>query len=65
MVVGVVMSKTGLPLAHEVFAGNKNEVTCFKEMIETLMVKYGIKKDRKISWRLNVGTNKLGLVGTF
>lgn len=27
--------------------------------------KYSIRKKRKISWKLNVGTNRVGLVGTF
>ena len=44
VVVGVVMSKEGIPLAHEVFAGNKNDVTCFKELIENLILKFNIKK---------------------
>jgi transposase len=44
VVVGVVMSKEGIPLAHEVFAGNKNDVTCFKELIEKLTSKFNIKK---------------------
>lgn len=44
VVVGVVMSKEGIPLAHEVFAGNKNDVTCFKEVITKLTLKFGIKK---------------------
>jgi transposase len=44
VVVGVVMSKDGIPLAHEVFSGNKNDVTCFKELIDKLICKFGIKK---------------------
>ena len=44
VVIGVVMNKDGIPLAHEVFAGNKNDVTCFKELIEKLTSKFNIKK---------------------
>jgi transposase len=44
VVVGVIMNKDGIPLAHEVFAGNTNDVTCFKEIIESLISKYGIKR---------------------
>ena len=34
IVVGIIMSKQGIPLGHEVFEGNKNDVTCFKEIID-------------------------------
>ncbi len=44
VVIGVVMNKNGIPLAHEVFAGNKNDVTCFKELIKKLTSKFNIKK---------------------
>ena len=44
VVIGVVMNKHGVPLAQEVFAGNKNDVTCFKEIINSLVSKYNIKK---------------------
>lgn len=42
VVVGVLMSKDGIPLAHEVFSGNTNDVTCFKEIITQLKEKYSI-----------------------
>ena len=35
VVIGVIMNKAGIPLAHEVFAGNKNDVSCIKEVVET------------------------------
>lgn len=44
IVVGVMMSKDGIPLAHEVFAGNTNDVTCFKEVIDQLASKFKIGK---------------------
>ena len=44
VVIGVVMDKHGIPLTHEVFAGNKNDVTCFKELINKLISKFNIKK---------------------
>ncbi len=44
IVVGVLMSQDGIPLGHETFAGNQNDVTCFKIMIEKMVTKYGIKK---------------------
>lgn len=44
IVVGVLMSENGIPLGHETFAGNKNDVTCFKEMVEKMITKYSIKR---------------------
>jgi len=44
VVIGVVMSKDGIPLAHEVFAGNKNDVTCFKEIIDKISKKFHVDK---------------------
>jgi hypothetical protein len=42
IVVGVMMSKEGVPLGHEVFAGNKNDVTCFKEIVAKIADKFAI-----------------------
>lgn len=44
VIVGVLMSKEGIPLGHEVFEGNKNDVTCFKEMLEKVSTKFKIGK---------------------
>lgn len=44
IVVGVLMSKEGIPLAHEVFPGNTNDVSCFKEIITQVSKKYPIGK---------------------
>lgn len=44
VVVGVLMSKDGIPLGHEVFSGNTNDVTCFAEVIEQIKKKYGLAK---------------------
>ena len=44
IVIGVLMSEDGVPLGHETFAGNCNDVTCFKEMIGKAVEKYGIEK---------------------
>ena len=46
IVVGVIMSKQGIPLGHEVFEGNRNDVTCFSEIINQVSGKY--KVDRVI-----------------
>ncbi len=42
IVVGVLMSKDGIPLAHEVFSGNTNDVKCFSKVITQLKEKYCI-----------------------
>jgi transposase len=44
IVVGVMMSKDGIPLAHEVFSGNTNDVSCFSQVIDQLAGKYKIGK---------------------
>jgi len=44
VVVGVIMSKEGVPLGHEVFAGNKNDVTCFKEIVDKISNKFEVDK---------------------
>jgi transposase len=42
VVVGVLMSKDGIPLGHEVFSGNINDVSCFSEIIGQIKTKYGL-----------------------
>jgi len=44
IVVGVLMSKDGFPLAHEVFSGNTNDVSCFQQVIDQLASKFKVKK---------------------
>jgi len=44
IVVGVMMSKDGIPLAHEVFAGNTNDVSCFRQVIDQLASKFKVGK---------------------
>jgi len=44
IVVGVLMSKEGIPLGHEVFAGNNNDVTCFKKIIGKIAEKFNVDK---------------------
>ncbi len=39
--IGLVASKEGLPLAFEVFDGNRTDVTTVEEMVETMATKYG------------------------
>lgn len=63
VVVGVLMSKDGIPLGHEVFSGNTNDVTCFSKIIDQLRHKYQISKvavvgDRGMISKKNIGDLK-------
>ena len=44
VVVGVIMSKEGIPLGHEVWSGNTNDVKCFGTVIEDLKKKYSLPR---------------------
>ena len=39
--IGLVTTREGLPLAFEIFDGNRSDVTTPKEMVETMETKYG------------------------
>lgn len=39
--IGLVVSRCGMPLGYEVFAGNRNDVTTVEEIIETMERRYG------------------------
>lgn len=39
--IAMVVSRSGLPLGYEVFAGNRSDVTTVEEMVETMESKYG------------------------
>jgi transposase len=43
--IGLVVSKCGMPLGYEVFAGNRTDVTTLQEIVETMERRYG-KADR-------------------
>ena len=43
--IALVVSRGGLPLGYEVFAGNRSDVTTVEEMVQTMETKYG-KADR-------------------
>lgn len=42
--IGLVVDRTGFPLAHEVFAGNRADVTTVEEIVEGLEARYGKAK---------------------
>ncbi|MFQ5810836.1 MAG: IS1634 family transposase [Armatimonadota bacterium] len=39
--IGLVVSRCGMPLGYEVFAGNRNDVTTVEQIIETMERRYG------------------------
>jgi len=39
--IGLVVSKCGMPLGYEVFAGNRADVTTVEEIVETMEARYG------------------------
>jgi transposase len=39
--IGLVVSREGIPLGHEVFDGNRNDVTTLQDIIESMEEKYG------------------------
>lgn len=43
--IGLVVSRCGMPLGYEVFAGNRADVTTLRDVVETMEGKYG-KADR-------------------
>jgi len=43
--IGLVVSKCGMPIGYEVFAGNRTDVTTLQEIVETMERRYG-KADR-------------------
>jgi transposase len=71
--IGLIVTPEGLPVAYEVFDGNRTDVTTVEELIETLRLKYG--HERRI-WVMDRGMvseenldqlrewNALYLVGT-
>jgi len=50
--IGLVVSPEGLPLAYEVFAGNRNDVTTLEEIVTMMEDKYG--QPRRV-WVLDRG----------
>lgn len=44
VIVGVLMTKDGIPIAHEVYPGNTNDVKAFKSMISAVKEKFNIRR---------------------
>lgn len=39
--IGLVVTRDGLPIGYEVFAGNRNDVTTWQEIVTTMEARYG------------------------
>jgi transposase len=39
--IGLVVSRCGMPLGYEVFAGNRHDSTTLEEVVETMEIRYG------------------------
>jgi transposase len=44
VVVGVVMSGDGIPIGYEVFSGNTNDLSCFKQIIDKISNCFKLRK---------------------
>jgi len=44
VIVGVLMTKDGIPIGHEVYPGNTNDVTAFEHMITEVKNKFKIRR---------------------
>jgi transposase len=71
--IALVVTREGMPLGYEVFAGNRTDVTTVEEIVETMEARYGIAQrvwvmDRGMSSAENVAwlqeTKRRYLIGT-
>ena len=44
VIVGILMTKEGVPIGHEVYPGNTNDVKAFKEMIKAVNLRFKIRR---------------------
>jgi len=44
VIVGIFMTKDGVPIGHEVYPGNTNDIKAFQQMIETINQRYKIRR---------------------
>ncbi len=44
VIVGILMTKEGLPIGHEVYPGNTNDIGAFKEMIRAVKTRFKIRR---------------------
>lgn len=62
LIVGILMTKEGIPIAHEVWPGNTSDLKSFKETIEKLKKKYRIGKLVWVADRGMVSADNLRLL---
>lgn len=44
IIAGILMTKEGIPIGHEVYPGNTNDINAFKELIRTVKTKFKIRR---------------------
>jgi transposase len=44
VIVGILMTKEGIPLGHEVYPGNTNDINAFREMIRMVSQRFKIRR---------------------
>lgn len=44
VIVGIIMTKEGIPIGHEVYKGNTNDITAFKEMFKIITERFKIRR---------------------
>ncbi|MCK4422950.1 MAG: IS1634 family transposase, partial [Candidatus Omnitrophica bacterium] len=44
VIVGIFMTKDGIPIGHEVYPGNTNDIKAFKEMIAAIKGRHSIRR---------------------
>jgi len=64
VIVGIIMTKEGVPIGHEVYPGNTNDVNAFKEMIKAINQRFKIRRviivcDRGMVTQKNIRTLEL------
>jgi len=64
LIVGVLMTREGVPIAHEVFPGNTSDLVSFVEIIKVLKEKYKIGKVILIADRGMISEDNLRLLET-
>jgi len=71
--IALVVTRDGMPLGYEVFAGNRNDVTTVEEIVETMEKRFGIAQriwvmDRGMTSQSNIAwlqrTGRRYLIGT-
>jgi len=64
VIVGIILTKDGMPIGHEIYPGNTNDLKAFKEMIKTINLRFKIRRviivcDRGMVTEKNIQTLEL------